>query len=411
MFNEELLLLQNPWWRPNFRPESMQECQMRHRFVFSDITKALRETRLMIQIKGLRRLGKSTLMKQLIIELLEKEKVAPQKIFFIEFSSLSSDLGYILKNAPKDGYLFLDEIQNCENWKDILKQYYDLHAHGRIVFSGSATMGYTAEKESLLGRFLPIDTRPLGFKEYLFLKYGDCNKRLFYNQAELFEYMEYGEFPELLNITDAGLKKQYLQRSILEPLFTTDVSLYSVEKKTEFSVLFKSLITNTGQMLNKQALGADIGISRPLVDKYIAILEDMGLIKTITNYYKSVRKALGSDKKIYSTSINLTLAQLGIINLPNFSLQSFKGHIFENFVFNELSRTNNAIYYWKRKNMEIDFIVDLAGQKIAYEVKAKQKISQHEIDMYRRRVAQVGADFQMILWDISKENTPLAKIL
>lgn len=350
-------------------------------------------------------------MKQLIIQLLEGEKVSPQKILFVEFSSISSDLDYILKNAPGDGYLFLDEIQYCQNWRTILKQYYDLARTAHIIFSGSATMAYTAEKESLLGRFLPIETRPLGFKEYIFLKYGQQNNHLLYNESELVEFMEYGEFPEILGITDIVLRKKYLQDSILEPLFTTDISLYSVEKKSEFSALFKSLSANMGQTLNKQAMAADIGISRAIVDKYIIILQDMGLIKTIPNYHKSVRKTLGSDKKIYSSSINLSLSHLGIADLGNFSFVNFKGYLFENFVFNELSRSFKEIYYWKRKNKELDFIVDTSGQKIAYEIKAKKASPPYETSMYERYARKVGANLHMIHWNITKAEGNLRKIL
>ena len=412
MGDTDYIQLQNPWWRKDFDITTLKEYPLKHRFAFSKTQKILKETKLMLQISGLRRLGKSTLMKHLILDLIENQHVVTNKIVFCEFSELYNDLESVLQSTPAQSYLFLDEIQYCQDWKDILKHYYDIGTAVKIVFSGSATISYTKSKESLLGRFMPLKLKPLNFAEYLYLKYGNYENPYLYNQTELWEFLEYGEFPELLSIGPHELKKEYLQKSVLEPLFTQDVLLYNIEKKSKFANLFKVVSSDLGQIVNKQNIAQEIGISRVVVDKYLNIFEDLGLVKIVPNYHKSARQILGSDKKVYTVSLNLSLAYLGIRDLKNFPTNYLKGHVFENFALNELSQTYDTVYYWKRQQKEVDFIVQTgAGEKIAYEVKSKKIVSERETDMYRRYTNQVGAELNMICWDIENPQSALRKLV
>ncbi|MFH1565702.1 MAG: ATP-binding protein [bacterium] len=413
MDNADHVQLQNPWWRKDFNITTLKEHSLKPRFAFLKTQKILRETKLMLQISGLRRLGKSTLMKHLILDLIENQHVATNKIVFYEFSELYNNLEFVLQSAPAQSYLFLDEIQYCQDWKDILKHYYDIGTAVKIVFSGSATISYTKNKESLLGRFMPLKLSPLNFAEYLYLKYGDYEENPYlYNQTELWEFLEYGEFPELLSIESHDLKKEYLQKSVLEPLFTQDVFLYNIEKRAEFANLFKVVSADLGQIINKQNIAQEIGISRVVVDKYLNVFEDLGLVKIIPNYYKGARQVLGSDKKVYTVSLNLSLAYLGIRDLKNFPANYLKGHVFENFVLNELSQTYDTVYYWKRQQKEVDFVVQKgAGEKMAYEVKSKKIVSERETDMYRRYTNQIGAELNMICWDIENPQSALRKLI
>jgi len=412
MNSADYIQLQNPWWRKDFNLTTLKEYSLKHRFAFSKTQKILRETKLMLQISGLRRLGKSTLMKHLILDLIENQHVDANKVVFCEFSELYNNLESVLQSAPVQSYLFLDEIQYCRDWKDILKHYYDIGAAVKIVFSGSATISYTKNKESLLGRFMPLKLKPLSFSEYLYLKYGNDENPYLYNQEGLWEFLEYGEFPELLSIESQDLKKEYLQKSVLEPLFTQDVLLYDVEKKAEFANLFKVVSSDLGQIINKQNIAQEIGISRAVVDKYLNIFEDLGLVKIIPNYYKSARQVLGSDKKVYTASLNMSLAYLGVRDLKTFPANYFKGHAFENFVLNELSQTYDTIYYWKRQQKEIDFVAQKEnGQKTAYEVKSKKFVNERETDMYHRYANQAGAELKMVCWDIENPQGALHKLV
>jgi len=241
---ESLLISQNPWWNRDFNINQLPEYKLSRRFSFDDFSKYLNETSLMIFLKGMRRMGKSTLMKQMVIDLIEKQKVNPNDIYFIEFSQTFNDLPKVFQRIKSGSFVFLDEIQYCENWRNSLKEYYDLAKAKRIIFSGSATLGFTKEKESLLGRFIPIQLNPLTFREYLYLKYGKDFNKAYRNSIEWQTYIFYGEFPELLKMESNGLKYIYLRNSVIEPLVTMDISFYNVEKKTEFLNFLKTLAAN-----------------------------------------------------------------------------------------------------------------------------------------------------------------------
>lgn len=407
--------LQNPWWEPGFNPKSLPEFSLNKRFAYEQAWQVLSRTKLMLQIRGLRRLGKSTIMKQLVLGLLE-QKTDPQKIIFYEFSKVSADLTGILQRVPKGSYIFLDEIQYCVNWRDILKEHYDINFTTRIIFSGSATLSYTITKESLLGRFIPLELKPLHFQEYLYLKYGNKDNLFLYNDAQLWEYLQYGEFPELLKIESSNLKQVYLQDSVLVPLLTQDISLYNVEKKEQFTSIFRALSSDPGQIISKKNLAREIGLSRPAIDKYLAIMTDIGFITVVSNYYASSRKVLRSDKKIYLTSLNLALAYLGINELKNFPTTAYKGHIFENFVFNELSVQHKQIYYWKRQSQELDFVVTNTGKALAplaqaFEIKLSNSTSHAEVAKYQRYANKINADLQILNWNIQDKQSNLLKLL
>lgn len=417
------LYQKSPWVNPAFDLQTLFEYRYQKRDAFTQLQQVVTGSNLMVHIRGLRRLGKSTLMKQMVIDLIERQGINRELINFVEFSATNNNLEFVLHHAPHHGYLFLDEIQHCPHWRDSLKLYFDDNdpMHARIIFTGSATMSYTQSKESLLGRFLPVDVQPLSFPEYLFLKYGTHNP-LRYNETELISYLHYGEFPGLLAITDDQIKQQYLTQSILEPLFTTDVALYAVDKKAQFSLVFKLLCANMGQVMNKQSLASDVGISRPIVDKYLQIMEDMGLIQLIPNYYKSINQSSGSAKKVYSVSLNLALVHLGISNLEQIPLIGFKGSVFENFVFNQLSRQYDEIFYWKRQNKELDFVCHNHEQALAihaFEVKSRAIMNSSERQMYSRYATEaykgspVGTTmvFTPVLWNFRPEESGLLQLV
>jgi len=163
---DSLLSLQNPWWKLNFNLRDLPEYKFKKRFAFTSLDNAFFGANLMLFLKGMRRLGKSTLMKQLIISLLQKYPNNAKDVFFLEFSESFSDLKALLSSVAhkKKVYLFLDEIQYCQNWRDLLKSFYDQNPHIKIVFSGSSNMAFSKEKELLMGRFLPLALTPLTFK-------------------------------------------------------------------------------------------------------------------------------------------------------------------------------------------------------------------------------------------------------
>jgi len=149
--------------------------------------------------------------------------------------------------------------------------------------------------------------------------------------------------------------------------------------------------------MRRQNIASEIGISRPLLNRYLSILEDIGLICLLPNYYRSVRQQIASDKKVFFTSTNLVLSILGIKSLPDFAFPDFKGHVFENVAFNELRGKNDEMFYWKRKNKELDFIGISTSGFHAYEIKQSDKVNIREKLIYETYAQELKAtSFTMV---------------
>ncbi|TSC84197.1 MAG: ATPase [Microgenomates group bacterium Gr01-1014_16] len=382
--------LYNPWKLTGFRVEDLPESSLKPRFVFPNLKQAFYESNLMIFIKGLRRLGKSTLIRQIIIDLLRRS-TDPSQINYVQFSQSFSDLDGVLRQTPPNSFLFLDEIQYCRHWRDTLKQYYDANTSTKICFTGSAVLNITHEKESLAGRFLPITVWPLTFSEYLYLKYTSPPRRAL---EDFSEYLSFGEFPETLKLSSPDIKTAYFKDSIVEPVLTIDIPQYGLEKKQEFAAFLRVLAANTAQILNKSNLAAETGLSRPSVNRFLSILNDMGLIRLLPNYLPSVRSQILSDKKVLFTSTNIVLSLLNISQPLSFP--QIKGQILETYSYNQLRHLFSQMWYWRKQQKELDFMGISNDQLSAFEIKSTDKINTAEINMYRRYASKLNSSFELI---------------
>jgi predicted AAA+ superfamily ATPase len=400
---ESYIQQQNPWWERSFDVGQMPEVAFGRRFAFSDIEKILQEMKLMIFIRGMRRVGKSTLMKQVIATLLEKN-VSPRKIYYVEFSEQFHDLSALLRIVPDDAFFFIDEIQYAKKWRDVLKVSYDTFPNRRVIYSGSAVLGFSEEKESLLGRFMPVDVWPLTYDEYLFLRFSDTDSEKMRSLDSWMEYIRYGEFPELLSVRDADVQRDYIRKSVIDPIITADISLYSVENKEAMSKLIRVLAHGIGMVVNQGVIAREIGVSRVTVKKYLQILEDMRLFEFVPNYYRTPRQSMLSDKKVYCRSLNIVMELFGIQSFDMIGQHAVKGQIVENAVYNELRKKHREIYYWRRKQKELDFIMSDQMRIHAIEVKSSSHVDERRKRKYERYANEASAqDFRLItLGDVPK---------
>jgi len=146
------------------------------RLVFSEILQKI-ETGLITFLIGPRRVGKSTLLKQCLNNLIEVKKIELNQTFFFEFEPNQSrdDLDLAIKDyfetrtdKKKPFYLFLDEVQFIPDYELSLKYLVDIYPQARILITGSLSLGYKRKMaESLAGRILTIQIYPLCFEEYL----------------------------------------------------------------------------------------------------------------------------------------------------------------------------------------------------------------------------------------------------
>lgn len=337
------------------------------------------ESREIIVITGMRRVGKTTLMKSLYDKIesdnkvfLDLENMLDQKIFDEEdFNNVLKNLEAFQITVKKRIYLFIDEIQEKPSIVKIIKYLYD-HYDMKIFLTGSSSF-YLKNlfPESLAGRKFIFELFPLDFQEFLVFKQHpkpyyptfrekDQNKNLvFYEKFKnsFDEYLEFGGFPQVV-LTEAAEQKQRILQDIFSSYFAKDVSRLSDFRNVNIlKNLILLLIQRIGSKLDVSKLASELGVSRDTVYSYLSFLESTYFISLIRPYSTNVDREISGTRKVYLCD-NGFASQFGKVD---------RGSLFENAIFHSLRNFNKVMYYQKRTGVEIDFV--LPKQKISIEGK------------------------------------------
>jgi len=403
----EKIYFYNPWYQDK-KFTFLEEEKFQKREVFFVLERYLKK-RLIISLVGLRRTGKSTLMRQSINYLLRD--LSPQEIFFYEFSEQDNDLEEKLdyffqnifkKNIYRDGcFIFLDELQYVKNWQLILKKYYDTNSNLKFIVSGSTHLYlHRNTNESLAGRIIDIRIDPLSYTEWInftsskkypyLLKTENIFASSFFasikeNQDILSfsknfkTFVSFGEFPYFFQEDNLLDLNKYYQESILERIFSYDIKLFDIDNHQAFFSLFKILNRDSGTEMNLSNIAREISINKATIKRYISILEKMFLYSQLSKYSTNLRKQLKSFKKNYISSLNLLRASL---NLDYWNTDRvFWGNIVETFIFNEIKRhnffsSNWDLFFYHDSSLkkEVDFVLSYEDKLLPIEVKTNDKI-------------------------------------
>ncbi|MBI5358454.1 ATP-binding protein [Candidatus Amesbacteria bacterium] len=366
------LRLQNPWWTdPNYQPT---EARLPKRELFTQLIHDTTTLKQMISLTGMRRTGKSTLIRQIIASLLANTPVISIMYFSFdeptvreEKDTLEKLLTVYIQNIlhkqiheiSETCYIFLDEIQLVPYWQDILKRYYDLSQHLKFVLTGSSSLFLrTKSKESLAGRIFEKQLPPLSYMEYQTLL----------SKGSFDEYLDFGGFPELLELNDISKKREYLKYWIIGKILEIDLpNLGGVRLVAEFERLFWSLLPNTSQIIHFPKLGAELGIKRNTLFRYLSLLQGSLLINGVANIAGSFRSTSRTLRKLYPASPNF---------LALSPTESTPGAQAETYVAQTLINKFGTVNLYHKREKEVDFV--LPEQKMAIEVKCQNTIHKED---------------------------------
>jgi len=299
------LIESNPWWKnPAWDP------QLKPRQVLEDIRKVI-PLRQIIAISGLRRVGKSSLMHYLIHELNGTEDTL--YFSFDDFSSVEIDelldIYTFLTGKPLPRFLFLDEIQKLENWQEKLKRIYD-QKNVKIFISGSESLFIKKRsRESLAGRIFEFTIKQLSFKEYLSFKNIEVSP-LYEKEIkrELGHYLFTGGFPELIDVTERKIARDYIYSSIVEKVIFSDIPrLFRIEEPSLLRTIIDIILDNPGMIMDFVSASRELGVSRQTLSNYTFYLESSYLIKRLYNYSPNRSTSEKKSKKFYPTFPALAL--------------------------------------------------------------------------------------------------------
>ena len=335
-----------------------------------------------IVIAGVRRSGKTSLMFQ-HIKALMKRRVTKDNIIYVNFenerliATKATDMDNLLIAHsqifnPMGGivYLFLDEIQNVENWDKWIRKVYDTKKY-RIIITGSSSELLSSEiATALAGRNLSYTVYPFSFSEMLKSKgiTAEISGIKFSSKKgtvlkALDEFLEYGSFPEVILSNDTTRKMDLLS-SYFDAIFFRDiVKRYNLRDTGALNIFLKIIASNYSTYFSStkaqnyfNSMGFEI--SRVTILNFLEYSKSVFFAEILEQYLKSPRKRFARQVKSYIVDIGLSKLFTDID----------KGRALENAVFIELLRrkkVSDNIHYLKlRSGKEIDFIVGWKPTKL-----------------------------------------------
>lgn len=314
---------------------------------------------------GMRRVGKSTLLKQISDELIENGVKKSQVIhlnfelmtneYLLNYETLYKELDQLMVSDEKY-YIFLDEIQEVMGFEKVINS---LNAEGRadIYVTGSNSKLLSGELATYLtGRTYTIEVFPLSFKEIY-------NNQKLLNINECFlEYVDYGGMPIRLGFDSNETFKNYLSDVYQAILLKDIVSRYSIRDIDLLNRFMYYVLHNIGQIFSANSITKFLKsegrkLSKETIYHYIDACKSAYLIHSIPRYNIKGKELLRTNEKYF-------INDLGIRSLY-FSNQTDIGQSLENIVLLELLRRDKTVYVGKFDEYEVDFVI-VEGDKVEY---------------------------------------------
>lgn len=368
----------NPWWHDGKVPS---ELRGKNRDIFDEIANYI-NVRQMVLLTGLRRVGKTTLMYQIINKLLE-QGINRYNILYFSFDEIKYEPEEVLKQyeieilkndlAKQNVFIFFDEIQKLKNWPSKIKLLYDTYSKLKIFLTGSAQITmWKQTRESLAGRFFDFTIKPLSFDEYLEFKAVTIDK----NREALFEkeikwhledFIKTGGFIETLDMQEHMLKK-YIKESLLERVIFIDISQeFKLDMPQLMFKLLEITASRPGFYLDYKNLSNDINIDQRTIANYVSYLEYSLFFQKLYNYSRNMLTSEKKTKKLYPSNTAFTFALNPTIEFPI---------LLEQFFINNL----DARFFMRNpQKEEIDMIHIQNRNIIPIEIKIQRKIDRSDI--------------------------------
>jgi len=332
-----------------------------------------------VGVIGLRRTGKTVLLKQLIDYLIEKG-VEREKILYFSFdetvfsleeviSEFQARIGVELGKAGKV-YIFLDEVQKLEGWQDQLKYYYDSYPEIKFFVSGSSSLFLRKKaEESLAGRIFLFHMPVLSFREFLRLK-GDeeiAEKPELFKESLKEQVLLYvrRQFPELVTADEAFIHL-YVESIVNKAVYEDLPKIFPIEYEDLLKRILYIVASNPGMITDYEGLANDLGINRMTLTKYISYLERGFLLQKCYNFSRNLLTSEKKTKRLYLTSPSLVV---DLWETPDF------GRVVENLVIS----SSQARFFWRNGRDEVDCVLVKKGKIIPIECKYKNNLRERDL--------------------------------
>ena len=318
--------------------------------------------RLIKVLTGQRRVGKSYIMRQIAMRLMD-DGISGDNILFInrelsvfDFINSADDLNCLVAayrrrfNPIGKVYLFIDEVQEIAEWERAVNSMaQDYTADIEIFISGSNSRLLSGELASLLsGRYIEMPVFPLSFSEYTEVHNLPVERQSF------LRYMKEGGLPELINLPDDEVKQRYMA-GLRDSIMLKDiVKRYAIKDVGLLENLFAYLVNNASNIVSVTNIvnylkSRGSKSTYDTIAAYIIYLQDAYLIHKSERYNISGKELLAGSFKVYTND-------QAYHNYLFPSVRFGAGYLLENIVYVELLRKGYRVNTGIVRNQEVDFV-------------------------------------------------------
>ncbi|GAA5063272.1 ATP-binding protein [Nocardia callitridis] len=369
---------------------------------------ALGDTRVVL-VNGARQSGKSTL-----VRVVAKGRAAEWRDLDTAFSrraAIDDPDGFV--DAPT--LMVIDEIQRAPDLLLSIKAQVDADPRpGRYLLTGSARiLGLRALPDTLVGRMETIelwpfsqgevDGAPDGFIDAAFEQGDRLRHSSTVTRHEYAERLVRGGFPEAVARTNERRRRSFFN-SYVGDLIARDIQqLSDIERTTEMRALVQMLATRSGQPFTAATLSNELGLGVSTIKRYVALLEEVFLIKRIPAWSRNINSRATATAKLAFVDSGIAAHQIGADARSLARPTGQFGPLLEGFVTMELARQltwsdeeAQLFHYRTRDQIEVDAVLEnRRGEVVGIEVKAASTVNSGDFRGLRHLSDRIGDDFQV----------------
>jgi predicted AAA+ superfamily ATPase len=342
-------------------------------------------------ITGIRRCGKSTILRQIIQELQDRG-IPDENIIYINFEDYrhrnlwNADELYqdVEKSIIVSGkyYLLFDEIQNVDRFELVINSFRSTHDVSIFITGSNSSLLSGELATHLSGRTLSFRIMPFTFKEYC--EYQDEIQSGRTREESLDEYMKWGGFPLVCKESDEA-SKEIILSNLYDSIVLKDIIMRNkVASPLALEKVLDYVIANTSTTFSGNTVATSLSdriqsVSAPTVYDYVRYIEDACICDRVPRYDIRGKKVLAFEEKIF-------VCDLGLFHLKKNRVKDEYNYIVETLCYNELAARGYNVYIGKTYKGEVDFIAEKGKEKFyvqAAYLLSDEQVIEREFGAYR----------------------------
>ena len=341
-------------------------------------------------LTGVRRCGKSTILKMIMEKLQNERGISEDQIVSMRFDSMeyedmtAKQMFEAVKakfSENKKTYLFLDEVQEIEGWEKVVNSLASDYDVDLYVTGSNSRMMSSEISTYLTGRYVSFRIFPLSFEEYLTFRKEYTEVKDVH--AELADYIRLGGFPAT-HLRDYSQDEVYtIVRDIYNStIFSDIVRKNQIRKVDQLERVVKYTFSNVGNTFSAKSISDYLKSEHRKIDNetvysYLEKLEKVYLLHRCSRYDLQGKEILKTQEKFYLADTALRYSVLGYH--PDSVASSL-----ENVVYLELCRRGYEVNIGKTADGEVDFVAQRQGEKLYVQVTQEIRSEKTERREYDR---------------------------